>query len=139
MTQAQTTARLLPFALASGVACALSLGLGLLSAEPTRTGIVFGSCAAALSALCALSALSVGVRSGTSNGVLGAFAIGFLCRAVLVGVGLVVSGVRGNAALAYAFAFFALFGVTQLIEILFVHASAAKSAKPGAHAVSAEP
>jgi len=126
VTQKQET-RLLPYAAASGLACALALSAGLLVQEPIRSGIIFGAAAAALGSLCGLSALSVGARSGTTNGLLGSFAIGFLCRAVLVGLGLVASGVRGAAAIAYAAAFFGLFGVTQLVEILFVHASATRT------------
>jgi hypothetical protein len=55
--------------------------------------------------------------------VLAGFSIGFLCRAVLVAGGLLASGARGNLALVYALAFFTLYAATQLIEVLFVHAS----------------
>ncbi len=138
MTQKPQT-RLFPYALASGIACLLALSASLLAPEPVRTGIVYGSASAALGALCGLSAIAVGARAGTTNGLLGAFAIGFLCRAVLVGLGLVASGVRGTAAIAYAAAFFGLFGVTQLVEILFVHASASKPlAGPAPAPASAE-
>jgi len=96
----------LPFAIASAVVCALANG----------------SAAAALGALCAFSALARAVAKG-GTGVLAAFSIGFLCRAALVAAGLIASGARGNPALVFAAAFFTLYAATQVIEVLFVHAS----------------
>ena len=120
MTQALERAPLFPFAAASAAACAIGLGGAIFSGVRPA---VFGAGAASLAAVGALAALSVGVRAGTVNGLLGAFTAGFFCRMVLVALGLVASGARGAAALAYVGSFFALYLVTQVIEILFVRAS----------------
>ena len=120
MTQALERAPLFPFAAASAAACAIGLGGAIFSGVRPA---VFGAGAASLAAVGALAALSVGVRAGTVNGLLGAFTAGFFCRMVLVALGLVASGARGDAALAYVGSFFALYLVTQVIEILFVRAS----------------
>ena len=120
MTQALERAPLFPFATASAAACAIGLGGAIFSGVRPA---VFGAGAASLAAVGALAALSVGVRAGTVNGLLGAFTAGFFCRMVLVALGLVASGARGDAALAYVGSFFALYLVTQVIEILFVRAS----------------
>jgi hypothetical protein len=65
----------------------------------------------------------VAAGSRGTSGVLAAFSVGFLCRMVLVAVGLIASGARGTAALVYVGAFFAVYAATQTIEILFVHRS----------------
>ena len=112
----------MPFAMASGGACALAIAASLLLPEPARGPAVYGVVSAALGALCAFSALVRGVgRGGTA--VLTAFTIGFLCRAALVAAGLLASGARGNLALVFAAAFFTLYAATQVIEVLFVHAN----------------
>lgn len=116
------TRKVWPYAIASAACCALSLGLAMGLGEPARTPAVFGAAAASLGALCALAALTAASRS--LNGVLGAFVAGFLCRGLLVGVGLFASGARGNAALTYVFSFFALYAATQVVEVLFVRAQA---------------
>jgi hypothetical protein len=110
-----------PFAAASAAACALGIGAALLVPEDARGPALYGAASAALGALCAFSALVRGVAKG-GTGVLMAFSIGFLCRAALVAAGLIASGARGNLALVFAAAFFTLYAVTQVIEVLFVHA-----------------
>ena len=120
MTQALERAPLSPFAAASAAACAIGLGGAIFSGVRPA---LFGAGAASLAAVGALAALSVGVRAGTVNGLLGAFTAGFFLRMILVALGLVASGARGEAALAYVGSFFALYLVTQVIEILFVRAS----------------
>ena len=82
---------------------------------------VYGAVAASLGAVCALSALVMSIDRGV-NGVFLGFTIGFLCRAVLVGAGLMTSGARGGLAVVYVAAFFALYAVTQIVEVLFVRA-----------------
>ena len=122
MTQALILQRapVWPFACASAAACAIGIGGALIaSGRPA----LFGACAASLAALCAFAALTVGVRAGTVNGLLGAFTAGFFCRMILVALGLIASGARGDDALAYVGSFFALYLVTQVIEILFVRAA----------------
>jgi hypothetical protein len=111
-----------PFAIASAVFCALGVGAVLLLPPAARGPALYGVASAALGALCAFSALVHGVAKG-GTGVLAAFAIGFLCRALLVAAGLMASGARGNLALVFAAAFFTLYAATQVIEVLFVHAS----------------
>lgn len=122
MTEAKSSARLLPFAAASAAACALGLLVALLLPGALRGPAVYGALAASVGALCGLSALAAAVGRGV-NGLLGGFTAGFLCRGILVGVGLVASGARGNLALVYVGAFFTLYAATQLVEVLFVHAS----------------
>lgn len=120
MTPAATRIPLLPFAVASAAACAIGVGGAILAGGRPA---IFGAAAASLAAVCALAALSVGVRAGTVNGLLGAFTAGFFARMILVALGLIASGARGDAALAYVGSFFALYLVTQVIEVLFVRAS----------------
>jgi len=116
-------ARLWPFALASAACCAAALGCAGSLAEPSRTPAVFGAAAASLGALCGLAALAAAQGRGL-NGVLAGFVIGFLCRALLVGVGLIASGAQGGGALAYVLFFFVLYAATQVVEVLFVRAQA---------------
>jgi hypothetical protein len=106
-----------PFATASAAACATGIAIAAAVGGPA----LYGAVAASLGAVCALAALVAVIDRGT-NGVLLGFTIGFLVRGVLVGAGLIASGARGNAALAYVIAFFALYAVTQTVEVLFVHA-----------------
>lgn len=119
MTQTLERAQVWPYGLASAIACGIAIAAALVFKS---TPALFGAGAAALGALCALGALPTGVRSGT-NGLLAAFTVGFLARALLVAAGLFASGARGDAALSYAFTFFALYAATQAIEILYVRAS----------------
>ena len=109
------------YAVASAAACALGIGASLLVPEPLRGPAVYGIAAASLGALCAFAALAAAGKG--FNGVLLGFSIGFLCRAALVAAGLIASGARGNLALVYVAAFFTLYAVTQVIEVLFVQAS----------------
>lgn len=111
---------ILPYAAASASACACVLLAAFFMPAASRQPAVFGAAASSLGALCALSALAGSAAKGT-NGVLAGFSIGFLARALLVAVGLLASGARGDAALTYVFTFFGLYAVTQLVEIVFVH------------------
>jgi hypothetical protein len=122
VTSAAPTPRVAPFALASTAACALGAGLCLLVPGSARGVAFYGVAAASLGALCGLGALALFAGKGI-NGVLAAFTVGFLCRAVLVAAGLFASSARGNLALVYTGAFFTLYAATQLVEILFVHRS----------------
>lgn len=122
MTEEKTTVRVWPFAAASAGACALGLAVAVLLPGALRGPAVYGALAASVGALCGLSALAAAIGRGV-NGLLGGFSLGFLCRAILVAVGLVASGARGNLALVYVGAFFTLYAATQLVEVLFVHAS----------------
>jgi hypothetical protein len=108
--------------MASAGACALAIAGSLLLPSGARGAALYGTASAALGALCAFSALVRGVGKG-GTAVLTAFSIGFLCRAVLVAAGLLASGARGNLALVFAGAFFTVYAITQVIEVLFVHAS----------------
>lgn len=108
--------RIWPFATASAGAGLAGIAIALWFGGPA----VFGAVAASLGAVAALAALVAAVDRGV-NGVLLGFSIGFLIRAVLVGAGLIASGARGNAALAYVVAFFAVYLVTQTVEVMFVH------------------
>ena len=108
--------------MASAGVCALAIAVSLLLPDHARGPALYGSASAALGALCAFSALVRGVAKGGTS-VLTAFTIGFLCRAALVAAGLLASGARGNLALVFAGAFFTLYAATQVIEVLFVHAS----------------
>jgi hypothetical protein len=112
-----------PFAIASAVACAVGIAAALLLLpQDARGPALYGAGSAALGALCAFSALVRAVAKG-GTAVLAAFSIGFLCRAALVAAGLIASGARGNLALVFAAAFFTIYAATQMIEVLFVHAS----------------
>lgn len=122
MSEPFAKAKVFPFAAASACACALGIGVALLLPPATREPALYGAVAASFGALCAMAALAASADRGT-NGVLLGFSIGFLCRAGLVAVGLIASSARGNAALVYTCAFFAVYAATQLIEVLFVHRS----------------
>jgi hypothetical protein len=117
--------RLLPYALASGCACAAAIVVALVLRQPVG---VYATIAASVGALCGLSGLAAFAGRGT-NGVLLGFTVGFLARAALVAVGLIASGARGSAALTYVLYFFGLYFATQVVEVLFV-ARGAQGATP---------
>ncbi len=117
-----STARTLPWAGASAAVCALGIGVSLLLPADVRGPALFGAVAASIGGLCGFAALAAFIGGGV-NGVFAGFTIGFLCRAVLVAAGLLLSGARGNLALVYVAAFFTLYAGTQLVEILFVYSS----------------
>jgi hypothetical protein len=118
----ETRSKARPYAVASAAACAVGIAVALCLRDPARGAAVYGTAAASLGALCALVALAKSAHRGL-NGVLAGFSIGFLCRAALVAAGLLASGARGDLALVYVAAFFALYAATQVIEVLFVHSS----------------
>jgi hypothetical protein len=122
VTGTKITVRPWAFAGASAAFCALGLAVALLVPGAGRGPAIHGVLAASVGALCGLSALAACAGRGV-NGVLAGFSIGFFCRAVLVAAGLLASGARGNLALVYVLAFFTLYAATQLVEVLFVHAS----------------
>ncbi len=124
-----TRSKATPFAIASAAACALGIAVAFLLPGPLRAPALYGAVAASLGALCAFTALVRSTGKGV-NGLLTGFAIGFLCRAALVGIGLVASGARDNLALLYVAAFFTLYASTQVIEVLFVHASSRPQGVP---------
>jgi len=123
VTQAAASTRirpaLLPYLLASLLLCVLALSAAACASDRAA---VHGVCAAAVAALCALPALALGVPHGT-NGILTGFLVGFFARMIAVAAGLVLSGVRGGAALTYALSFFGLYAVTQTVEVAYVWAS----------------
>lgn len=116
----RTRVALAPYALASAALCAAGLGAASLTEHPRAA--VCGVAAAAASALCALPALALGTPHGT-NGILAGFVAGFFARMIAVAAGLVLSGARGPAALAYASSFFLLYAVTQAVEVAYVWGS----------------
>ncbi len=124
MTQAAASAptrpALLPYALASAALCGLGLAGASQTGEPRAA--LFGAAAATASALCALPALALGAPHGTS-GILAGFVAGFFARMVAVAAGLILSGARGGAAFAYASSFFALYALTQAVEVAYVWGS----------------
>jgi hypothetical protein len=122
VTGTKASLRLTPWASAAVATCALAVAVCLLLPAPWREPSIYGALAASLGAACGLAALAASIGRGM-NGLLAGFSIGFLCRMVLVAAGLFASGARGNLALAYTAAFFAVYAATQLIEVLFVHAS----------------
>ena len=110
-----------PFAAASAAACALGLLVAFLVPGEARAPALWGAGAATLSGACAFAALAAFANSGKGvNGLLAGFTAGFLVRGLLVAVGLIASGARGNLALVYVAAFFILYAATQVVEILFV-------------------
>lgn len=118
----ETRSKAAPFAISSAAVCAAGIAIALLLPAQVRGPAVYGAGAAALGALCAFSALARSAGKGT-NALLAGFLIGFLCRAALVAVGLLLSGARDNLALVYVAAFFTLYAATQVIEVLFVQAA----------------
>jgi hypothetical protein len=129
VTETKASVPVWPFAASSAAACGLGIAASLLLPDALRGPAVYGAAAASAGALCGLWALKASAGRGI-NGVLAAFTIGFLCRAVLVAAGLLVSGARGNLALVYVAAFFALYAATQVVEVLFVHQSSRTGATP---------
>jgi hypothetical protein len=121
----ETGSKAAPFAVASAAACALGIAAASFLPASVRVPALYGAVAASLGAVCAFAALVRTAGKGV-NGLLLGFTIGFLCRAALVGIGLVASGARDNLALVYVAAFFTLYVSTQVIEVLFVH----KSSRP---------
>ena len=110
--------RLLPFAAASAVSCAVALAISL----RISPAALYGAGAATLAAAVALPLMAWGSGHGT-NGLLGGFVGGFLARMILVATGFLAAHARGDAALQYAFAFFAVYGVTQIVEVAYVWSS----------------
>jgi len=110
---------LLPYALASASLCALAL-LGAAQASQMRAAL-FGAGAAAASAAVALPSLALGAPKGTS-GILAGFVAGFFARMVAVAAGLILSGAKGDSAVAYAAAFFLVYALTQAVEVAYVWA-----------------
>jgi hypothetical protein len=129
VTETKAAVPVWPFAASSAAACGLGIAVSLLLPDALRGPAVYGAAAASAGALCGLWALKASAGRGI-NGVLAAFTIGFLCRAVLVAAGLLLSGARGNLALVYVAAFFALYAATQVVEVLFVHQSSRTGATP---------
>ena len=120
------TTRVWRFAGASAGACALGLLLALFVPGAGRAAALWGVAAATLGAAAAFVALAVFIGKGI-NGLLTGFTVGFLARTVLVTVGLLLSGARGNLALVYVAAFFTLYAATQVVEVLFVQASSQRA------------
>lgn len=126
MSETRKTARLLPYACASAAACAVAFLVARALQPEARAAATCGVLAASAGALCALVALAASMGRGV-NGLLAGFTAGFLCRALLVGLGLVASSARGNLALVYVAAFFMLYAATQVVEVLFVYASSRRT------------
>ena len=122
MSESTSSVRTLPYAGASAAVCALGIAVSMFLPPQARGAALFGAAAATVGGLCGLAALAALIGGGV-NGVLAGFTVGFLCRALLVAAGLLLSGARGNLALVYVAAFFTLYAGTQLVEILFVHSS----------------
>jgi hypothetical protein len=120
---ATTSSRVIPFAAASLAFCAL--GFAAASFAPDRRAALFGVGAAAASALFALPCVVLGLPHGT-NGALAGFLGGFFARMVMVAVGLLLSGARGEAAVSYVIAFFALYALTQAVEVAYIWGSSPK-------------
>jgi len=132
--QPTTTHRsIAPFAAAAGV---VALGAFFyctsLAEADVRRVTLFGVVASSLAAAVALAALALGVKKGTTNGLLAGVSVGFLARMIAVAVGLIGSGARGNHALLYVAAFFAIYAASQAAEIAYVWASSrARTGRPG--------
>jgi hypothetical protein len=118
--------RLAPFAAASALTCGVALAVSLRVSSAALYGAGFAAVAAAVS----LPLVAWGCGRGT-NAVLGGFVAGFLARMLLVAAGLYAAHARGDAALQYAFAFFAVYGVTQVVEVAYVFSSS-QSRRAGA-------
>jgi hypothetical protein len=115
VTPAPLAPRLFPFAAASGVGCAVALAVSL----RISPAALYGAGAATLAAAVALPLMAWGFAHGT-NGLLGGFVGGFFARMILVATGFLTARARGDAALQYTFAFFAVYGVTQMVEVAYV-------------------
>ncbi len=124
---AQTPWRWLTLELGLG---ALALVLcGLLSPELRPIARIASACSL-LAGLASFAAVHVGYAHGT-NGLFAGIGAGFFARMSLVAVGLVASGARGSAALAFALTFFAVFAATQATEIAYVISRS--KARPASH------
>jgi len=108
-----------------GVGAAALFATGLLSTEVQHVARIASACAV-LAGLVSFAAVFAGFARGT-NGLFAGIGAGFFARMLLLAAGLVGSHARGEAALAYAFTFFAVFLVTQSIEIAFVLSRARRS------------
>jgi hypothetical protein len=117
---APTRPALLPYVLVSAALCGLVLAAASQASEARSA--LFGAAAASAAAACALPALALGAPRGT-NGVLAGFVAGFFARMVAVAAGLILSGARGNAAVAFAGYFFLLYALTQAVEVAYVWGS----------------
>jgi hypothetical protein len=115
---AQPPPRLHLYAAASALACAA----GLAVAARVSTAALFGAVFAALSAAASLPLVAWGAPRGT-NALLGGFVGGFFARMIFVAAGLLLGGARGDGALQYAFAFFAVYAATQAVEVGYVFSS----------------
>ena len=109
------SARLLPYAASSAVVC----GLGLTICNRVSISAMYGAAFAAVAALVALPLVAWGTPRGT-NALLAGFVGGFFARMILVAVGLLASHAQGQAGLQYAFSFFAVYGLTQVVEVAYV-------------------
>ena len=118
-----TRPALMPYALASAALCGLALLAASHASHPRAA--LFGAGAATASAAIALPVLAYGIPRGT-NGVLAGFVAGFFARMLAVATGLLLSGARGDGAVAYATAFFLLYALTQAVEVAYVRASSRK-------------
>jgi hypothetical protein len=107
--------RLLPYAACSAAVCVI----GLVICNRISTAAMYGASFAALGALVALPLVVWGTPRGT-NALLGGFVAGFFARMIVVAAGLLASHAQGQAALQYAFSFFALYGLTQVVEVAYV-------------------
>jgi hypothetical protein len=118
--------RLAFFAAGSALTCGVALAVSLRVSSTALYGAGFATVAAAVS----LPLVAWGCGRGT-NALLGGFVAGFLARMLLVAAGLLASHAGGNAALQYAFAFFAVYAVTQVVEVAYV-VSSSQSRRAGA-------
>ena len=119
MTQdPQPTPRLHLYVAASALACAAVLAI----ASRISPAALFGAGSAAVAAAAALPLVAWGAPRGT-NALLGGFVGGFFARMILVAAGLLLSGARGDPAIQYAFAFFAVYAATQAVEVAYVFSS----------------
>lgn len=119
MGTAKTSQRFVSYLAASLGVGLLSLLAGVLSGPELSTPILFGAGAATFAGVIAFPALHAGLPRGT-NGLLAGFTVGMLVRMLLVGVGLVASGLRGGAAIVFAFSFFFVYAGTMAVEIAYV-------------------
>ncbi len=118
-TQAQGTPQIWRWLLAELAIGALALAATTLLGPELRMVARAASLCALLAGLASLAAVHQGYARGT-NGLFAGIGLGFFSRMVLLAVGLVATHARGDAALAYAFTFFALFVLTQGTEIAYV-------------------
>jgi len=108
-----------PFAAASAICCVIALVVALRISSAALHGAAFAAIAAAIS----LPLVVWGCGRGTTNALLGGFVGGFLARMILVAAGLLAVRARNENALQYVFAFFAVYGVTQIVEVAYIWSS----------------